>query len=84
MKPRKLTMFAIVAAMLATLTSASPVFAAAANVLSVNVNSGVNGKGVDQPFGHVTVETAGNMALMWGRAYLPAALPAGVNLSEIK
>jgi hypothetical protein len=32
----------------------------------------------------VTVETAGNMALMWGRAYLPAALPAGVNLSEIK
>jgi len=32
----------------------------------------------------VTVETAGNMALMWGRAYLPAALPACVNLSEIK
>jgi hypothetical protein len=32
----------------------------------------------------VTVETAGNMALTWGRAYLPAALPAGVNLSEIK
>jgi Protein of unknown function (DUF2844) len=32
----------------------------------------------------VTVETAGNMALFWGRAYLPAALPAGVSLSEIK
>ncbi len=32
----------------------------------------------------VTVDTAGNMALFWGRAYLPAALPAGVSLSEIK
>ena len=32
----------------------------------------------------VTVDTAGNMALFWGRAYLPAALPAGVTLSEIK
>lgn len=59
MKPRKLTMFAIVAAMLATLTSASPVFAAAANVLNVNVNHGINGQGVDQPFGHVTVCTPG-------------------------
>jgi hypothetical protein len=32
----------------------------------------------------VTVETAGQMAFIWGRAYLPAALPAGVSLSEIK
>ena len=49
--------------------------------------------GAPSPFGlhassvhasDVTVETAGNMALTWGRAYLPAALPAGVNLSEIK
>jgi len=49
--------------------------------------------GAPSPFGvhassvhasDVTVETAGNMALFWGRAYLPAALPAGVSLSEIK
>ena len=33
---------------------------------------------------NVTVETAGHMGLMWGRAYLPAALPAGLNPSEIK
>lgn len=32
----------------------------------------------------VSVETAGHMGFMWGRAYLPAALPANVNLSEIK
>jgi len=59
MKPRKLTMFGIVAAMLATLTTTSPVFAAPANVLNVNVNPGINGQGVDQPFGHVTVCTPG-------------------------
>jgi hypothetical protein len=59
MKPRKLTILAIVVAMLATLKTAGPVFAAAANVLNVNVNSGINGKGVDQPFGHVTVCTPG-------------------------
>jgi hypothetical protein len=33
---------------------------------------------------NVTVETAGHMGYMWGRAYLPAALPAGVSPSEIK
>ncbi len=59
MKPRKLTILAIVVAMLATLKTAGPVFAAAANVLSVNVNSGINGQGVDLPFGHVTVCTPG-------------------------
>jgi hypothetical protein len=32
----------------------------------------------------VTVETAGHMGFMWGRAYLPAGLPAGVSPSEIK
>ena len=32
----------------------------------------------------VTVETAGHMGFMWGRAYLPAAMPAGVSPSEIK
>ena len=32
----------------------------------------------------VTVETAGHMGFMWGRAYLPARMPAGVSLSEIK
>ena len=32
----------------------------------------------------VTVETGGHMGLMWGRAYLPAKLPAGVSVSEIK
>lgn len=32
----------------------------------------------------VRVETAGHMGFIWGRAYLPAALPANVNLSEIK
>jgi len=32
----------------------------------------------------VVVETVGHMGFMWGRAYLPAALPAGVSLSEIK
>jgi hypothetical protein len=59
MKPLKLTILAIVVAMLATLKTAGPVFAAAANVLSVNVNSGINGQGVDEPFGHVTVCTPG-------------------------
>lgn len=34
--------------------------------------------------GDVTVETMGHMGLMWGRAYLRSALPAGVNISEIK
>jgi hypothetical protein len=32
----------------------------------------------------VKVETAGHMGFMWGRAYLPARLPAGVTISEIK
>jgi hypothetical protein len=32
----------------------------------------------------VTVETAGHMGFMWGRAYLPARMPAGVSMSEIK
>ncbi len=49
--------------------------------------------GAPSPFGlhtssvhasDVTVETAGHMGFMWGRAYLPAAMPAGVNPSEIK
>jgi hypothetical protein len=34
--------------------------------------------------GDVTVETMGHMGLMWGRAYLRSAVPAGVNISEIK
>jgi Protein of unknown function (DUF2844) len=34
--------------------------------------------------GDVVVQTAGHMGFMWGRAYLPAATPAGVNLSEIQ
>lgn len=34
--------------------------------------------------GDVAVETMGPMGLMWGRAYLRSAIPAGVNLSEIK
>jgi hypothetical protein len=58
-KPRKLTMLAIVVAMLATLKTAGPVFAAAANVLNVNVNHGPSGLGVDQPYGHATVCTPG-------------------------
>jgi Protein of unknown function (DUF2844) len=33
---------------------------------------------------NVTVETAGHMGYMWGRAYLPAAVPTGVSPSEIK
>lgn len=49
--------------------------------------------GAPSPFGlhaasvhasDVTVETAGHMGVMWGRAYLPARMPAGVSLSEIK
>jgi Protein of unknown function (DUF2844) len=49
--------------------------------------------GAPSPFGlhassvhasDVTVETAGHMGFMWGRAYLPARRPAGVGLSEIK
>jgi Protein of unknown function (DUF2844) len=32
----------------------------------------------------VTVETGGHMGFMWGRAYLPARMPAGVSLSEIR
>lgn len=32
----------------------------------------------------VVVQTAGHMGFTWGRAYLPAAVPAGVNLSEIE
>jgi hypothetical protein len=55
MKPRNLMMLAIVAAALATLTTAGPVFATAANVLNVNVNPGLNGQGVNEPFGHATV-----------------------------
>jgi Protein of unknown function (DUF3443) len=55
MKPRNLMMLAIVAAALATLTTAGPVFATAANVLNVNVNHGPNSMGVDQPYGHATV-----------------------------
>jgi Protein of unknown function (DUF3443) len=55
MKPRNLMMLAIVAAALATLTTAGPVFATAANVLNLNVNLGPNGMGVDQPYGHATV-----------------------------
>ncbi len=34
--------------------------------------------------GDVMVETMGHMGLMWGRAYLRSAIPAGVNVSEIK
>ena len=55
MKPRILMMFAILAAALATLTTAGPVFATAANVLNVNVNHGPNSLGVDEPYGHATV-----------------------------
>jgi hypothetical protein len=49
--------------------------------------------GAPSPFGihtasahasDVTVESAGHMGFMWGRAYLPARMPAGVNPSEIK
>jgi len=49
--------------------------------------------GAPSPFGlhasqvhasDVTVETVGHMGFMWGRAYLPALMPAGVNPSEIK
>jgi hypothetical protein len=49
--------------------------------------------GAPSPFGlhaasvhasDVTVETAGHMGFMWGRAYLPARMPASVNLSDIK
>lgn len=49
--------------------------------------------GAPSPFGlhtssvhasDVTVETAGHMGFMWGRAYLPARMPAGVSPSEIK
>jgi hypothetical protein len=49
--------------------------------------------GAPSPFGlhassvhasDVTVETGGHMGFMWGRAYLPARMPAGVGLSEIK
>jgi len=32
----------------------------------------------------VVVETAGHMGDMWGRAYLPAMLPPGVDQSEIR
>src|SRR5580700_4432325 len=55
MKRRNLMMLAIVAAALATLTTAGPVFATAANVLNVNVNHGPNSLGVDEPYGHATV-----------------------------
>jgi hypothetical protein len=32
----------------------------------------------------VVVETAGHMRDMWGRAFLPAMLPSGVDQSEIQ
>ncbi len=59
MRPRKLMMLAVVVAALATLTTAGPVFAAAANVINANVNLGLNGHGANQIFGHVTVCTPG-------------------------
>jgi hypothetical protein len=59
MKPRRVTMFAIVVVVLATLRTAGPAFAAAANVMNVNVNHGPNGQGVDQAYGHVTLCTPG-------------------------
>jgi hypothetical protein len=55
MKPCKVTIFAIVATVLVTLASAAPGFAAAFNQMNANVNGGITGLGVDQPFGHITV-----------------------------
>jgi Protein of unknown function (DUF2844) len=43
---------------------------------------GLHASSVQAP--DVKVETAGHMGFMWGRAYLPARLPAGVTISEIK
>jgi len=49
--------------------------------------------GIPSPFGlhassvaagDVEVETMGHMGLMWGRAYLRSAVPAGIDISEIK
>ncbi len=59
MKPRNLMTFAIVAATLAAIAAAGPVYAAAANVINANVNHGVNGQGVDGLYGHVTICTPG-------------------------
>lgn len=60
MKQRYLMMFAMVATMLAALAIAGPSFAGAINVMNVNVNHGITGNGVDQPFGGVQVCVPGS------------------------